>query len=328
MNISEPRTLQAAAMNALEVGREPKKVILYYAGITAALGLVLTVLGYWIGLSLADATGLDSWDRNITLSFLQLLLPFLSIIAQLVLNLGYLFAMLRIGRKLYADQHALKEGLSRLGAGLRSLLLRIVLYIGVGMALYYPVSMVVLISPMGTAMMQKMENLDTTDMNAILSDQALMESMMQSMLPLMLILVGITLVVMLMLEFRFRMTNLLIADNPRMGAFAALLESTRMLRGNCLKLLKLDLRLWWYHGLILLAGVLAYGAEICALAGIRLPVDMGLAGVIFQFVYLAAVFAVDYFLRNRVEMTYVMFYEALRPRQEKNGVVLGNIFQM
>ena len=41
------------------------------------------------------------------------------------------------------------------------------------------------------------------------------------------------------------------------------------------------------------------------------------------------IFAVEpFFLRNRVEVAYVQFYDCIRTRDQETGVVLGNIFQM
>ena len=40
-------------------------------------------------------------------------------------------------------------------------------------------------------------------------------------------------------------------------------------------------------------------------------------------------FSIFYFLRNRVEVTYALAYDSLRPKEpEDKSVVLGNIFQM
>ena len=40
-------------------------------------------------------------------------------------------------------------------------------------------------------------------------------------------------------------------------------------------------------------------------------------------------FAAYYFLRNRMEVTYALFYDGVKPEEkQETGVVLGNIFQM
>jgi hypothetical protein len=46
--------------------------------------------------------------------------------------------------------------------------------------------------------------------------------------------------------------------------------------------------------------------------------------------FLAALTAIYYFFRNRLEVTYALVYDILRPKPQEptNEVVLGNIFQM
>ena len=177
-------------------------------------------------------------------------------------------------------------------------------------------------------LMELAEPLLNLDPNAWMNDPALANQLMDAMMPLLLIYLVLYLVVIVPISFHFRMASYLLADQPRCGAFAALKGSFQMMRRNCLKLLKVDLHLWWYHALVFLAGLIAYGDWILSWLGISLPVSGEVAFYVFQIAYLAALFAVYYFFRNRVELTYIMAYEALRPKEKQNSVVLGNIFQM
>ena len=61
----------------------------------------------------------------------------------------------------------------------------------------------------------------------------------------------------------------------------------------------------------------------------ELPWSGDVSYFLFYGLYLAATLALVYFLRNRVDVTYALAYEALRPKEkETSGVVLGNIFNM
>ena len=65
------------------------------------------------------------------------------------------------------------------------------------------------------------------------------------------------------------------------------------------------------------------------LLGVELPMDPTVAFFFFFIVSLALQLAVYYFLRNRMEVTYALVYDFLKPEEpQANGVVLGNIFQM
>ena len=329
MDIRNPRSLVAGADEALRVGRKPREVALWYAGLITLVSLAVMALDYAAGKELDKATGLSNMGLNAILSTVQTITPVVQMLAQMCLSLGYLYAMLRIGRKLYADKNDLKEGLRRFGPMIRMFLIQTLLYLALGMALVYPITIVYMFTPLSDGLLEATAGMTEAQMNAMLQDPAQMEQLMGLMMPFLIVFAVIFLVAMIPIRFHFRMANYLLVDNPRRGAFQALRESFRMMRRNCLKLLKVDLHLWWYHALMLLAGLLAYGDLLLALLGISLPVSSESGFYLFQALYLLAMFGIYYFLRNRVELTYIMAYETLRPKeQQSNSVVLGNIFNM
>ena len=129
--------------------------------------------------------------------------------------------------------------------------------------------------------------------------------------------------------YRYRMADYILIDRPGTGALAALRESRYMMRGHRVQPLRLDLSLWWVYAAMLLTTAACYGDLLLPALGISLPISDTAAYFVFFAVYLAATFAVYYFLRNRVEVTYALAYDSLRPKEpEDKSVVLGNIFQM
>ena len=61
--------------------------------------------------------------------------------------------------------------------------------------------------------------------------------------------------------------------------------------------------------------------------GVHLPMSNTVSYYLFFALYLAAQFAVYYFLRNPAETAYGIAYDAIRPRENQSGgVALGNIF--
>lgn len=329
MDIRDPKSLIAAADEALAVGRKPKQVILWYTGLITLLAVAVMAADYVIDTQLEQATGLSNLGLNSILSTVKAVLPGLQMLAQMCLSLGYLYAMIRVGRKLYADKNDLKEGLRRFGPMIRLFLLQFLLTMALGTVLAYPASIVFMFTPFSKGFMEISESLMTMDPAVLANDPVLTAQLMDAVMPFMIMYLVLYLAALIPISYHFRMANYLLADEPRCGAFAALKGSFKMMRRNCLKLLKVDLRLWWYHVLVFLVSFIAYGDWVLDLLGISLPVSGDGAFYIFQIVYFAALFAVYYFFRNRVELTYIMAYESLRPREEKqNSVVLGNIFQM
>ncbi len=129
--------------------------------------------------------------------------------------------------------------------------------------------------------------------------------------------------------YQYRMAEYVLIDHPELGALAVLRESRNMMRRNRINLFKLDLHLWWYYAAMILVNLLAYGDLLLGLFGISLPFSPDAAYYLFYVLYLAGTFALYYFLRSHVEVTYALAYDSLRPQQAPtSGAVLGNIFQM
>ena len=123
------------------------------------------------------------------------------------------------------------------------------------------------------------------------------------------------------------MVCFVVIDKPGIGAMAALRESRKMMKGNCLKLLKLDVGLWPYYVGCVLASLLCYGDMLLPMAGVNLPMSDTVSYYVFFVLYLAAQFAVYYYLRNPAETAYAIAYDSIRPKEPRaEGVALGNIF--
>ena len=161
----------------------------------------------------------------------------------------------------------------------------------------------------------------------VVLDEALYLQLMQAMIPAFIICGIVVAILVTPMLYRLRMVPFVIIDKPGIGAFGALRESRKMMKGNCLKLLKLDVSLWWYYAGCIGATLLCYGDLLLSMIGVELPVSASVAYYGFFALYLAAQFAVYYYLRNREEVSYAIAYDAIRPREAgSDGAVLGNIF--
>ena len=108
-----------------------------------------------------------------------------------------------------------------------------------------------------------------------------------------------------------------------------LTESTLMMKGHRMGLLKLDLSFWWFYLAQGLAGLVLYGDVILAAAGVSLPWSGTVSYYLFYALSLLLEGVVYYFFLNRIETAYAMVHDALLPQpQPSKGVVLGNIFDL
>lgn len=329
MLIPSVRELKEDAARSLNRARDPQRVILSYAGITVLLSALLTVANALLSNQIEGTGGLANFGIRSVLSTAQSVLPILQSVVLMCLEFGYLHAVLRLSRGQYADHTDLKVGFRRFGAIIRLNLWQYFLIFGVSMMLFYLSVQIYVLTPWSEPLLDLLTPIATAggDVTALLDD-ATIDAVYQSMTP-MLILYGILCCVALIpILYRFRMATYVLLDDPSGRAFAALRTSSRLMRRNGVRLFKLDLNFWWYYGLVLLASAVSYGDVILPMLDITLPFNETIGFYLFYFIYLAMLFAIYYFLRNPMEVTYAKAYDAIRDKPVDNGVVLGNIFDV
>lgn len=331
MEIPQSSHLKQNADRALARGRDPKKLITSYLALNTFIAAFITVANYWLGLQIDDTGGLSQLGTRAIFSTAQTVLPIVQSVVLTCLQLGYLHAMLRISRGQYADHTDLKVGFQRLFPMLRMTILQGLIYFAVGFATFYFSMQIFAFTPwydeLYTVMLPVIESTTVLDPSYVLDEVTLVQAT-EAMIPMLVIYGVLYGTLALVLSYKFRMANYALLDNPRAGAIAALRASSKMMRRNGWKLFRVDLSFWWYFGLILLCSIICYGDLILPLLGVTLPFNGTIAYFLFYGIYLAAVFAVHYFFRNRVEATYIMAYEAICEKPKDDGVVLGNIFDM
>lgn len=331
MQIPQPKSIKQSAARALARGRDPKKLILAYAGIAVGLSLAVTAVTYWLGLQIEGTGGLSQMGTRAVFSTAQQILPILQSAVLMCLELGYLQGMMRITRGQYADHTDLKTGFGLFGPLFRMTLLQALLYMAVGIATFYFSMQIYLLTPWAedlTVILEPVISSTTIMDTGYVLDEATLALATDAMLPMIILYFVLFGVLAVILSYRFRMANYALLDNPRSGAFTALRQSSKLMRRNGLKLFKLDLSYWWFHGLTVVASLILYGDMLLSRAGITLPMNDTAAYFLFYGLYLAVHFATQYFLRNRVEAGYISAYDAICPKPKDDGVVLGNIFDM
>lgn len=325
------RNLIQTAPRRLSDARDNKKIVLYYAGLLTGLSALSMGLTFLLNMQIGKSGGLSSMGTRSILSALQSMLPIIQSVLVMCLALGYRSTMLRISRGQHVSPRGLRLGFDRLWVLLRCGILQAALYIGIGMASMYLASIIFTMTPWADSLAEiaapMISGLNSTLTTPVL-DEAALAQLMPAMQPMLWIFLAVFLIFAIPVALRLRMADYVIIDKPALGAMAALRESRRMMRGNVMDLVKLDLRLWWYYAALALATVLCYGDTLLAAFGVKLPVSPTVAYYGFYLLYLIVQFGVYYWLGNRVEVTYALAYEEIRPREEENaGVVLGNIFQ-
>jgi len=332
MNLRNLRQIRQIAPQRLEEAPVQRQIVLIYAGLALGLTALVTVLNHLLGLQIDNYGGLSNLGKKTMLSSIQSMLPLAQSALAMCLDIGYVAAMLRIARGMYSSPQTLRLGFDRFWVLLRCSIFKGLILTGVIFGSVYMGILIYLWTPFSESateilapLMSQMTMLDTS----IVIDDATYVRLMQAMTPCFIISGILMLILGGPIFYSFRMVNYVIIDKPGMGALMALRESKKMMRGQRVQLLKLDISLWWYYLATAAATVVCYGDVLLPMLGVELPVSDTLAFFGFYALYLTVSFAILFWLRNRVEVTYALAYDAVKPKENQDGgVVLGNIFQM
>lgn len=331
MDIQNTSEVKAAAQRRLTDADQAKRVVAIYAGVTLGLSALVTVVGLLLDIMMSQATGLSGMGRRTILSSVQTLLPWAAALITMCVELGYQAAMLRVARGQYVSPQTLRLGFDRFWLLLRCVLLEGLILFAIAFGGIYLATMLFMLTPWASRAVELiapvMENVTLLNPEIVL-DEALYGQLMQAMIPAFVICVIVVGALAIPVLFRLRMVRFVVIDKPGIGAFGALRESRKMMKGNCMKLLRLDVSLWRYYVGGIAASLLCYGDMLLPLMGVKLPFSDTVSYYLFFVLYLAVQFAVYYFLRNQAETAYAIAYDAIRPKEPKSGgVALGSIFQ-
>lgn len=330
MTIPSFKILKRTAAERVAAAQNERKIVLIYAGIVTVLAALVTIINYTLRLQIAQLGGLSNMGLRSMLSTVQSVLPMVQSAVVMCLDLGYVAAMLRICRQQPASEHSLKLGFDRFWVLLRYTLVQSGIYTLAALAAFWIAMQIYLLTPLSSALLGMVtpEMADPNVLIGLMQDPVFSGQVTTALLPMILMFSVLYGILFIPISYSLRMVRYVIIDKPGHGAMYAIRESRKMMRGSRMRLFKLDLSLWWWYAISLGAMVLCYGDTLLPMAGIQLPFHADVAYFVFYGLFLAVQFAACVFLRNPVEVVYAQAYNALKPREKDNGVVLGNIFQM
>lgn len=330
MDICNTSEIKAAALRRLTDAGQAKRIAAIYAGVTLGLSALVTILGLVLEAMMSGATGLGGMGRRTILSSVQSMLPWVVGLITMCVELGYQAAMLRVARGQYASPQTLRLGFDRFWVLLRCILLEGVILFAIAFGGIYIATMLFMLTPFSGRVMEVLSPVleDVTLLSPeMVLDEALYDQLMQAMIPAFVMCAIVVAAAAIPVLYRLRMARFVIIDKPGIGALAALRESRKMMKGNCLRLAKLDISLWPYYIGCVFASLLCYGDVLLPMMGVRFPWSDTVSYYLFFALYLAVQFAVYYFLKNQAEVAYSIAYDSVRPKEPKTeGVALGSIF--
>lgn len=305
---------QAVAGNAYS----PKKLTLIHAGIAAGASLVMALLTYFLDAGIGNTGGLSGIGSRAVLQTAQSVLQMLISVLSPFWAMGFVAAAVSLARRQQATVHTLAKGLRRWGPALRLLLLQSVIYFLVTMVAVQLGSTLYTLTPASNQLSALLNDLQSADTGAVTDllenlDEATLMNLMLSMLPFLLIPMAALLIPVV---YRMRFAEYVLMDDPRCGAFFAVMVSFRLTKGNCMKIFKLDIRYWWFYALEVLVSLLAYGDVLLPLFGVPLSMSTITASMVFYVLALGGQLVLYTWKKPQVFTTYALLYDRLLPREE------------
>ncbi len=288
----------------------PRKLVLLHTGVALGVSFLATVLNLILSRQIDATGGLAGMGLRSVLSTIQSVLDLAGSLALPFWEMGIFAAAFLWASAQVARPQVLPEGFRRFGPVLRLRLLQAVILVALFMALIYPASMIYMMTPFADPLIEHLQTLVTPDMTELTPQ--MMEAAVEHMQPLVTLCFVLFGCVAVPLLFRLRFASYLLMCKP-IGALAAMRESARLTRRNCLRLLKLDLRFWWYYVLQTAAAVLCYGDILLALLGVSLPWSDTAVFFLFYCLGLGSQLALFVYARPRVVTTYALAAQALQP---------------
>ena len=312
MDLHDRRGLKAAARDSLVAAPyDPRKLILFHAGVTIAVSLLGTLLNFVLSKQIDGTGGLGGLGLRSMLSTVQSILQLMVAIALPFWEAGYTYATMKIARNEETAPDSLLMGFRRFGPLFRLNFTQGLIFAVIGIGCFFVGYYIFMLTPLSDSLFAIIETIDINSVmteTEIILDDATLNAMADAYTPMILISLVLFLIVGIFISYRFRMATYLLLDHPHMRAMEALRMSTYQLKCKLMALFKLDLSFLWFFALEVLVSMLAYGDYLLALFNVPLPVSPEVA--YFGFLVLSLVCQAGLFIwaRNRVYVTYAKFY--------------------
>ena len=319
MTVPAFQDLRSRTRRSLGLAQDPKRVIFIHTGITLLFTLLLAAVNYLLEQQIEGTGGLGGIGTRAILETAQTVLQLVQSIVLPFWQIGYLYYTLKVAQNDDMHTYALTEGFRRFNVILRlKLLIAGILFIVMMISSYAATSLFMFTpwsDPLVEALMPMM-----TDPEAMMDPNAMTELYtslpMSSIIPLMVLFVACFIAAFVFVFYRIRMAELWLLDHPGRGAFAAIINSFKLMNRNCIATFKIDLRFWWFFGLEMLITLLLYADMLLTALGITLPFDANVAYLVSLGAYLIAQLALYVWKQNEVSVTYAHLYGALKPTEE------------
>ena len=256
-----------------------RRLVLIHTGAVCLANILIALLVFCLNREIENTSGIGGIDRRNLLSTITAVAQLAQIVFFLFWGFGYTSAAMDLARDHQPEQGVLLDGFRHFGPILRLTFLKGLLMGGVLFFSIQVASFFFCMTPWAAPLVEFTETyLEATDYAAM--EEALLAVIEQIRLPMMSFTAVAFVVLAIVVLCRFRFADLILMENPSVGAFKAITVSARLLRRRCGALLRLDLHFWWYHLPYLLLMLLGNLNTLSAFFGFPVPFDPELTPLI------------------------------------------------
>ena len=276
-----PSALRHQAAQHLERSAySPKKLVLLHTALALGSFLLTALINYLLSLQIADTGGLSGMELVSALTAAQSVLELAVTVGLPFWNIGLYFAACRWAEGQTARPADLLQGFVRFRSALGFFLLKIALFFVLAVGITNISSVIFMMTPFATPLIDQLTPLLQQGSGAeILMTDAVSDSLLQALIPLLIFSAVLFALVAIPLFYRLRFSEFALMSGLTCGK--ALLKSFAVTRKNCLQILKLDLSYWWYYLGLGLCMLISNGDWLLSLLGISLPLSATAAYFVF-----------------------------------------------
>lgn len=284
------------------------RLVLIHTGALLSLSILASAINLFLNDQISTTGGLGGLQARSILQSLQAFLQYGTTLFSPFWQAGFTLAMLHTASGAAASGKDLLGGFRRWTAVLSLQLFTMVIYFGAAISCGYLAATVFALTPFSDSLADILEpmlasgTLDLTTLPA--------EALLDAYIPMLVIFLAFLLPLALYFTLSLRLSEYLILDH-KMGGFAAVHFSMAAMRGNRIKMLKLDLSFWWYYLIEVLLSIVCYLDLLLPLLGVTLPFNETIAFFAALLLYAGLELAFHLWKKPYHDVTYALAYQEI-----------------
>ena len=233
--------LQEKASRSLTNTPRSRQIVLIHTGATLLFSLLLMLADYLLDKQIGATGGLRGMDMRAILLTIQMVLWLVQLILLPFWQIGYTYYALQTAKGSASGASDLLEGFRRFGAVLRLKLFSMLFILAAVITSAYLSCFIFLLSPLARPMLEFLEAVPSDQINEAVILEALQTVPPQNFIPAVVLFALSLLAGLIFLFYRYRMSEMWLLDHPDGGAWAALRQGSRGMKGQFKSVFKIDL---------------------------------------------------------------------------------------